>query len=239
MPSATDSWNDVEDVVASEAYAAFCEGRLADPYPLLAWLRANDPVHYSPTLGSWILTRYDDVIEGLLDRRFANDRIAASMNALPDELRETCAPLGEHVSNWLGYPDPPKHARLKNLLRTTFTPALATALEPRIGELTDELLDGAAGSADPDLVGGLAFPLPARVICEILGIPIDRMGAFHRWSGDMAALTGHIGPALVEIAPGAMGSYQGLEAFVAEMVADRREHPSQDLLAHLAAAEAD
>ena len=101
--------------MASDAYAEFCEGKLADPYPLLAWLREKrtSPVHYSPTLGSWILTRYDDVVEGLLDRRFANDRIAASMDALPAELRETCAPLGVHVSNWLGYTDPPKHTRLQ------------------------------------------------------------------------------------------------------------------------------
>src|SRR6476469_2196568 len=95
-PTAPEGWSDVEDVVASPAYAAFCEGRLPDPYPLLAWLRVHDPIHYSPILGSWILTRYDDVVEGLLDRNFANDRIKASMDALPDDLRETCAPLGVH-----------------------------------------------------------------------------------------------------------------------------------------------
>jgi cytochrome P450 len=97
------TWSDVDDLMAAPAYAEFCEGRLADPYPLLAWLRSNDPVHWSPTLSSWILTRYDDVVEGLLDRRFANDRIAASMDVLPPDVRETCAPLGVHVSNWLGY----------------------------------------------------------------------------------------------------------------------------------------
>src|ERR1700712_4307156 len=169
-PSAT--WSDIDALLASRAYAEFCEGRLADPYPLLAWLRANDPVHWSPTLGSWILTRYDDVVEGLLDARFANDRISASMDVLPPDLRETCAPLGVHVSNWLGFTDPPKHTRLRTLLRTTFTPARANAMEPRIRELTDALLDEVSAAGEPDLAGGLAFPLPARVICEILGIPV-------------------------------------------------------------------
>src|SRR5262249_40053267 len=151
--------------------------------------------------------------------------------------RETCAPLGVHVSNWLGYTDPPKHTRLKNLLRTTFTPALAKAMEPRIQTLTDELLDGVAASDDPDLVSGFAFPLPATVICEILGTPGARIGPFPRWPDDRAASTGHIGPTLVEIAPRAMGSYVELEEFIAEMVADRRGDASKDLLAHLAAAE--
>jgi pimeloyl-[acyl-carrier protein] synthase len=233
------AWTDVDDLMASSAYTAFCEGRLADAYPLLAWLRANDPVHWSPVLGSWILTRYDDVVEGLLDRRFANDRIAASMDALPPDLRETCAPLGVHVSNWLGYTDPPKHTRLRTLLRTTFTPARAQAMEGRIRELTDALLDEVCEADEPDLAAGLAFPLPARVICEILGIPVPRAEAFHRWSNDMGGFTGNLGPTLVEIAPRAMASYVELEEFIAEMVAERHRQPRQDLIAHLATAESE
>jgi cytochrome P450 len=237
--SSSGPWSDVDDLIASSAYAEFCEGRLADPYPLFAWLRSNDPVHWSPTLNSWVLTRYDDVVEGLLDRRFANDRIAASMDVLPPELQETCAPLGVHVSNWLGFTDPPKHTRLRTLLRTTFTPARANAMEPRIRELTDELLDEVSAAGEPDLAGGLAFPLPARVICEILGIPVPRAEEFHRWSNDMGGFTGNIGPTLVEIAPRAMASYVELEEFIAEMVAERQRCPREDLIAHLASAEAE
>jgi cytochrome P450 len=233
------SWSDVDDLVAAPAYAEFCEGRLADPYPLLAWLRSNDPVHWSPTLSSWILTRYDDVVEGLLDRRFANDRIAASMDVLPADVRETCAPLGVHVSNWLGFTDPPKHTRLRTLLRTTFTPARAEAMEPRIRELTDALLDEVCAAEEPDVAGGLAFPLPARVICEILGIPVPRAEEFHRWSDDMGGFTGNIGPTLIEIAPRAMASYVELEKFIAEMVAERQRCPRDDLIAHLASAESE
>ena len=151
------AWSDVDELVDAPAYAEFCEGRLADPYPLLAWLRSNDPVHWSPTLSSWILTRYDDVVEGLLDRRFANDRIAASMDVLPPDVRETCAPLGVHVSNWLGYTDPPKHTRLRALLRTTFTPARAQAMEPRIRELTDALLDAVCEERSRIWPGALRF----------------------------------------------------------------------------------
>jgi cytochrome P450 len=237
--TSSDTWSDADDLVASPAYAEFCEGRLADPYPLLAWLRSNDPVHWSPTLGSWILTRYDDVVEGLLDARFANDRISASMDVLPPDLRESCAPLGVHISNWLGYTDPPKHTRLRGLLRTTFTPARARAMETRIRELTDELLDEVAVADEADLSSGLAFPLPARVICDILGIPLPRAEAFHRWSDDMGGFTGNIGPTLVEIAPRAMESYVELEAFIDEMVTERQRCPKDDLIAHLANAEAE
>jgi pimeloyl-[acyl-carrier protein] synthase len=211
----------VSEVVASDDYRLFCEGRLADPYPLLGWLRRNDPVHFSPRLNAWIMTRYDDVLAGLLDRTMRNDRIAASMSALPANMQSSCAPLGEHVSNWLGYTDPPKHTRLRGRLRTTFTPSLAKALSSRIVQLADELIGAMLEQEQPDLVSSFAFPLPARVIGEVLGIPTDDLRDFQRWSDAMVAFTGHIGPTLVEIAPRAMDSYLELEEFIEKRAARR------------------
>jgi cytochrome P450 len=227
----------VDELVDTDDYHRFCEGRLDDPYPLLAWLRSNDPVHWSPIVNAWILTRYDDVQAGLLDKRFANDRISASMAALPPDLQHACAPLGEHVSNWLGYTDPPKHTRLRGLLRTTFTPSMAEGLESRIRKIVDELLDALAQDERPDLIPSFAFQLPARVICEILGIPSNQTAAFQRWSDDMAAFTGNLGPTLRDIAPRAMGSYIELEEFIGAMVADRARCPTDDLMNHYAEAE--
>ena len=232
------AWAGRDDVLDSEEYALFCAGQLADPYPLLAWLRSNDPVHWSPTLDTWILTRYDDVLAGLLDKRFANDRISANMAALPPELQKSCAPLGEHVSNWLGFTDPPKHTRLRGLLRTTFSASLGEELAPRIGEIVDDLLESIAQDSRADLIVSFAFQLPARVICEILGVPGEHTKAFHRWSDDMAAFTGNLGPTLVEIAPRAMRSYVELEEFMGAMVAESNRCPAGDLMNHLAQAEA-
>ena len=228
----------VEEMVASADYRLFCEGRLAAPYELMAWLRGNDPVHFSPVLNAWVLTRYDDVFEGLLGRRFRNDRISASMSAFPPEMRESYAPLGNHISNWLGFTDPPKHTRLRCLVRPTFTPALAKKLMARITAITDELIDAMSGEAQPDLVSKFASPLPARVICEILGIPEDKIGSFHDWSDAMVAFTGHIGPTLADIAPRAMDSYLALEDFFETLVAERSQCPADDLISQLTADEA-
>lgn len=220
-------------------YRLFCEGRLANPYPLLAALRATEPVHWSEPIGAWIVTRYDDVLAGLLEPRLANDRVSVNMAALGEEMRERFAPLGEHVSSWLGYTDPPKHTRLRALLRTTFTPALADGYRVTIARIVDELIDAMFAHSEPDLVSGYALPLPARVICDVLGIPDERSGDFHRWSGDMAAFTGQIGPTLVEIAPRAYESYRALEKFIGGEVAEREGCSRDDLLAKLAGAERD
>lgn len=106
--SSLPKFGSVEELVESDDYRLFCEGRLANPYGLLAWLRDNDPVHFSPTLNSWIVTRYADVFDAFLDRRFLYDRVSASMAALPEDMQVSCAPLGDHVANWLGYTDPPE-----------------------------------------------------------------------------------------------------------------------------------
>jgi cytochrome P450 len=228
---------DVAACIASPEYELFCAGRLPNPYPLLSWLREHDPVHYSSSLDAWIFTRHDDVLAGLLDQRLANDRVAGNMAALPPALRVSCAPLGEHVANWLGFTDPPKHTRLRGLLRTTFTPALAKRLTDRITAVVDELLGAVDGASEVDLIAALAFPLPAQVICELLGVPPQRATAFHGWSEEMAAFTGNIGPTLAEIAPRAMDSYVELDAFMTEMVDERRRCPADDLIGSLATAE--
>jgi hypothetical protein len=230
--------SNVADCVASEEYELFCAGRLSDPYPLLAWLREHDPVHFSPTLDAWVITRHDDVLAGLLDRRLANDRVAGNMAALPPELRASCAPLGEHVGNWLGFTDPPKHTRMRALLRTTFTPALARALTERIVEIADELIDEIQDVAEPDLIGSFAYQIPARIICELLGVPLTQHDAFRDWSADMAAFTGNVGPTLVAIAPRAMSGYLQLESFVGHLVDDRGQCPVDGVIKDLARAEA-
>jgi cytochrome P450 len=228
---------DVDGCVGSPEYERFCAGQLDDPYPLLAWLRDHDPVHHSPQLDAWIVTRHDDVLAGLLDPRLANDRVAGNMNALPPGLRTTCAPLGDHVSNWLGFTDPPKHTRLRNQLRTTFTPALARRLEARIVAIVDELLTEIETVREPDLIAALAYPLPARVICEVLGVPIERSVEFQSWSDDLVAFTGNIGPTLIEIAPRALSSYVALDSFINAMLEHRHDDAADDVIGGLAAAE--
>ena len=92
----------------SAEYEALCSGRLADPYPLLDRLREEDPVHWSEPLGGWILTRHDDVLGAIFDRRLASDRVAINMSAIPAAERPNYRSLEQHVSNWLGFTDPPK-----------------------------------------------------------------------------------------------------------------------------------
>ncbi|MBV9338215.1 MAG: cytochrome P450 [Solirubrobacterales bacterium] len=193
-------------------------------------------MHWSEPLAGWVLTRYDDVLAAIFDRRLASDRVAINMSAIPDPKRPSYRSLEQHVSNWLGFTDPPKHARMRKLAAKVFSPALAERLRPRIEALVDGLLDD-IGSAHTDLVSGLAFPLPSTVICEILGIPPARAADFQDFTGKMVSFVGNVGPTLAELADGALEGHRALDRFFAQCLVERRDRAGDDVLTALATVE--
>jgi cytochrome P450 len=225
------------DLQTLEAYERFCNGRLADPYPLFHRLRREDPVHWNERLNSWMLTRYDDVLAASRDPRMASDRASVNMSALPEPQRTKFSTLGEHVSNWLGFTDPPKHTRMRKLVMKDFTPKLAEDMRERIQQIVDTLLDKVERKGQMDLVNDFAYPLPATVICEILGIPGENQEQFRRWTEDITMFVGGVGPSLVRVADQAEKSRQELTRLFRELTLQRRREPRQDLLSALAAVE--
>jgi pimeloyl-[acyl-carrier protein] synthase len=217
-------------------YAAFCQGKLADPYPLLGRLQAEDPVHWSPELGAWVITRYEDVMAAVLEPRLANDRVSVNMASLESPLHDRYAPLREHVSNWLGFTDPPRHTRMRQLVATTVNARLSSALRGRVVEIADDLLDGASRNPEVDLVHDFALPLPSLVICEILGVPPNCIGPFRGCCEDLVDFVGNVGPSVALSAERALASQQELEGLFVYLLQQKRSNPAGDLLTTLAAA---
>ena len=101
----------------------------------------------------------------------------------------------ELLRGWMVFHDPPEHERLREPLRRTFTPNRIASLRPWIETVVDDLLDDLlAGLLDApvtgslDLVRDFAFPLPAIVIAELLGVPSEDRDAFKQWSDQLAAI---------------------------------------------------
>ncbi|HEY1517753.1 MAG TPA: cytochrome P450 [Solirubrobacteraceae bacterium] len=221
----------------SAEYEEFCCGRLADPYPLLDRLREDEPVHWSEPLAGWVLTRHADVLAAIFDRRLASDRVAINMGALPAPERANYRSLEQHVSNWLGFTDPPKHARMRQLAAKVFSPALAEQLRPRIVALVEGLLDDIGSTPEADLVPDLAFPVPSTVICEILGIPPSRATDFQDYTGKMVSFVGNVGPTLAKLADGALEGHRALDGFFTQCLDERRGQARGDVLTALATVE--
>ena len=139
----------LRDLMASPAYKQLCRFQLEDPYPVLDELRECDPVHWSPELEAWVVTRFELVRECLRAPELVNDRTAINMRAIHESLRTNYRSLEVHVSNWLGFTDPPKHVRMRDIARDILSPTGAKQQLPIVKELLHqqiELLGGQESS---------------------------------------------------------------------------------------------
>lgn len=220
-------------------YRAFCEERLQDPYPLFARLRAEDPVHWCAPMKLWLVTRHDLCLAGLKDERFSSNRTDMYVQALPADLKARVQPLLDHVAKWIQLTDEPDHTRLRKLVNLAFTPRMISQLRPRIEGLVDGLLDGVRAGRECDLIAAFCQPLPATVICEMLGIPLAERDRFR----ELVELIMHFstagGPNLHRHADRAHDALREVIGLFERLVAERRRAPRDDLLSALATAEAD
>jgi cytochrome P450 len=133
--------------------------------------------------------------------------------------------------------DPPDHTRLRRLVSKAFTPSSIEALRPRVQELVDAMLEPMAERGTGDVVTELAFPLPFDVISEMLGMPDTDKEQIAAWSG---AVVKTLDPVISddEILAAIEGS-RAMDAHIDEVIAWKRDHPADDLLSALIAAEED
>jgi cytochrome P450 len=170
-----------------------------------------------------LLTRYDDVKQTLADPRF--DRQLTAEGAA----RITTNESGGVFSTPNPLANGSAHQMWRRLVIRSFTARRMAALQPRIEEKTDELIDQLQLEGSPaDLVPTLAFPLPVWVICELLGICDKDRDLFAYWAQTMLSLSKYsqneIDAAQAEF-----------DEYMAVLVAQKRATPGDDLTSELLA----
>jgi pimeloyl-[acyl-carrier protein] synthase len=206
-----------------------------DPYPLYHRLRAEDPVHRSP-LGFWVLTRHADVLAVLRDPRMSRDpRRSERVELLRASAEVDELLASEEAAPSMLFVDPPDHTRLRTLVNKAFTPAAVERLRPRVEEIVGGLLDRVAGVGAMDVVEELAYPLPVTVICELFGVPEADRDRFRAWSRGLVHLLDPLVAA--DALERALQARQALRDYLHGVIAERRAHPTGDLLSALIAAE--
>ncbi|MFF1276114.1 cytochrome P450 [Streptomyces marokkonensis] len=190
----------------------------ADPFPVLAALRAEGPVHRVHVPGSgdaWLVVTWEAVRAALTDPRLRND-IRHSAGWETDG--------GHAVGRNMLQSDPPDHTRLRRLVAGRFTEGRIAVLRPGIEAVARELLDRLPRTGTADLVGGYALPLPVTVICDLLGVPVADRAAFHTWSNELVVPTGE---------EAAAASAAALTGYLTELVAEKTRSPDDSLLGDL------
>ncbi|MER6917101.1 cytochrome P450 [Streptomyces sp. NPDC000594] len=200
-----------------------------NPYPVYRHLRDTAPVcPMSPPHGisTYLITRYDDARAALADPRLSKDMYGA-MDSYRRIFGDSSVALDDHMLN----ADPPKHTRLRRLVSSAFTPRRVEALRPHVQQIVTELLDDCPVGEPVDLLAAFAFPLPIIVICEFLGVPPEDRPKVQTWSTTVAR-TGFS----KESKQAQQRAEEALHAYFAELIEQKRQRPSDDLLSALIAA---
>lgn len=162
---------------------------VADPFPAFAALREADPVHWSERHRAWLLTRHDDCAAAHTDRRLSSDRMTPMLHRL--EERQASAQLIAMVSvlaAWMTFKDGDDHRRLRRLVSRAFTPRVVALMREQIAAIADDLIGELPEQGEVELVSSFAYPLPAIVIAEMLGVPSADRDRFKSWSADISSL---------------------------------------------------
>ena len=209
---------------------------IADPFPVFQELREQAPLYRSSVLGGWVLTRYDDVKTAISDRRFSADRMRPFFAQLPAGEQIAYATLCDSISRWAVFHDPPEHTRLRGLMNKAFTARAIERLEPRIRVLIDRLLDRVIEQGEMDLIADLAYPLPASVILEMLGLPCDDLDRIKTWSDELALFVGS-SVNTPDKYQRATDSITAMNEYFRVAIQRRRHTPGDDLLTALLGAQ--
>ena len=210
------------------------------PFTAYDRLRREQPVYIDPKTGNYVLTRYEHVRKVALNPKLFSNRTGLIQNREGGSQavrqmfeQEGWLPLDTLVSN-----DPPTHKLYRSLVDKAFTPAKIMALEPRIAEICDELIEDFIGKEEIDFVQAFAIRLPMMMIAEQLGVAAEDMDIFKRWSDLSVESTNPILPPDRE-----MATAQGiiaLQNYMAGRIGHYREHPDDSkLLSRLVHAEVD
>jgi cytochrome P450 len=208
----------------------------ADPYPAYAELRAEAPVCETPW-GGWLVSRYADCASLLKDPRASSD--PAHSNAYRDALQRGLIDRDEALGRTPPFliTDPPDHTRLRGLVSKAFTPRVIEGLRPRVQEIVDELLDSAKERGETELVEEIAYPLPVRVVCELLGVPAEDHGTFKEWSRLLARSMDPQPLLPPEVIEGRRRAGNAFTEYFRDLIAERRRSPRPDLISSLIEAE--
>lgn len=218
----------------------FDPATLQCPFPHYAQMRDEQPVMHLESMGMYLVTRHDLVLQIIRDVETYSSKFGGASMPLPPDDR---AKLEEVMKE--GYPriptmltaDMPEHTRYRRLISKAFTPKVIAELEPKIREITTRLIDAFIDNGSLEFVEEFGVPLPVEVIAHALNVPDDRLADFKRWSDDSIA---GIGTQIsIEERVRAERGVNEYQHYFASEIEKRKTEPQDDLLTNLLNARVD
>ncbi|MEM9606049.1 MAG: cytochrome P450, partial [Actinomycetota bacterium] len=162
------------DLLAPEA--------IDDPHRYFGALRDVDPVQWSDRHRAWIVMGHEELNAAFHDKRLSTERMSGFRERLSGRRAEALAKAIDLLDGWMLFHEPPEHTRLRSPLARSFTPKAVGGLGDRVQAIVAGLLDDMTTTDGGDLVERFAHPLPAAVIAELFGVPVDDREWLAHWS---------------------------------------------------------
>lgn len=211
----------------------FTDEILRDPYPTYRHFLEDGRIHHTTYGGGgWALFRHADCSSIIRDPRLSARRVGAVLFALPPERQADFAELASMLRLWLLFLDAPEHSRLRKLMNKGFSPAVAEGLRPQIESIVEQMLGTMRHASEADILREVAYPLPVRVIAEMLGVPETLHEHFIQWSDAIAAFFGNPQRTVLQT-EAAQEAVVALTEFFRAAVAERRRQRGGDLISLL------
>ena len=204
------------------------------PHEVCARIRAaqrRGPIAIGP-FGPEVLS-YDLARSVLRDTRFV---IPPGLHLAAQGV--TSGPLWDRVVGSIICAEGAEHHRLRSLVSRAFTPRATARLHDTIGEVVNELVDGVADAGRCDIVTDIARHYPIPIICALLGAPRGSWAQFSRWAEAIFKMV-NFSVNLADEMPAILRGWAELDAYVDDMIAERRHRLTDDLLSDLIRAEDD
>ena len=212
--------------------ALFDPANRANPYDLYTALRERGPfTRMNGLIG--VVADHETSSKVLRDPAMSSDRSSSQLGQLRQTQRSEVARSVSFLSM-----DPPDHTRLRRLVSKAFTAKVIAGMRPKIEAIVDELFAGFAADGQVDIVPQLAYPLPVRIITDMLGVPLADHERFEHWS---RMLVRGLDPMMSfgdeSILAEIDKASQDLSAYFTDLIAQRRTDLGDDLLSQLVLAE--
>ena len=196
----------------------------ADPFPYYKTLRDEYPCFYSPEAGTWVLSRYTDIVTALNDWQTYSSASGNLMTELPNRAGST-----------LGTTDPPRHDRLRGLVQHAFLKRNLEALAGPMRDIAAAALGELKGVKQFDFITDFSSKFTVRVLFAALGLPLGDEQTVR----DKAVLMVQSDPVSRAKGPEHLAAYNWMRDYAATVIAERRKNPQDDLISHFSSAEID
>ncbi len=197
----------------------------ADPFPAYKELRDAHPCFWSEDAGMWVLSRYGDILRALNDWQTYSSAKGNLMTELPGRAGAT-----------LGSSDPPRHDRLRALIQHAFLKRNLEALAEPMRTTARDCAEPLEGRPTFDFIEDFASKYTVRVLFAALGLPLGGDEAIVR---DKAVLMVQSDPKTRAKSSAHIAAFEWVRGYAANVIAERRAKPANDLISHFAAAEID